>query len=106
MNPKGHYDSVSDTYFIFFYGEPEPSISLDVSETMYALLDPETEDLIGIQIEAYTSVYVPQHPWLEPYVDVLTGRSASPHHAEQVEQRDLANYLIGSLITEGSLTTA
>jgi hypothetical protein len=41
---------------VFFYGKPEPSISVDVTDIVYAMLDPETEDLIGIQTEAFTKI--------------------------------------------------
>ena len=105
MNPIHHYDSVSDTYFIFFYGAMEPSISVDVTDTMYALLDPESDDLIGIQIEAFIRTYLPQHPWLGPFTAVLTSPSKPANEEEHNQHRGLASYFVGSLMTEGSLAT-
>jgi hypothetical protein len=108
MTPRSHYDSVSDTYFIFFYGEPEPSISLDVTKTMYALLDPDTDDLIGIQIEAFLTSYVPDNPWVAPLVErrmQSTDDAICEDHGSE-DFRALANYFVGSLMTEGNLSTA
>jgi hypothetical protein len=106
LAPRINFDPESDTLFIFFYGKPEPSISVDVTDTMYALLAPETDDLIGIQTEAFTKGYVSQHPWLQPFVEMLVNPSSSPYEHEQDEHRDLASYFVGSLMTEGSLATA
>lgn len=105
LDPRVHYDEVSDTLFVFFYGGPEPSISVDVTDTMYAMVDPDTAELIGIQTEAFTKVYVHQHPWLKPFVEILVNPSASGYEQEPAEHRDLASYFVGSLMTEGSLAT-
>ena len=110
INPKSHYDRTSDTYFVFLYGAPEPSISLDVTDTMYALLDPETEDLIGIQIEAFQQKYVPAHPWVAPLLDRF-GKASADEDTENSDaeiashHRAIANYMVGALMTEGSLAT-
>lgn len=106
LNPRSIYDSLSDTYLLFLYGAPEPSISLDVTDSLYALLDPETEDLIGIQIEAFAEAYIPQHPWLQPHAQTSENSSRSEAGHERNEHRDLAIYLVGALMTEGSLATA
>lgn len=111
MNPTSHYDELSDTYFIFFYGAPEPSISVDVTETMYAMLDAETEDLIGIQIEAFRRKYIPAHPWLEPLFEEYVKSSESVINGATDRRlvdsdRALATYMVGALMTEGSLTTS
>lgn len=105
LDPKVHYDQISDTLFVFFYGGPEPSISVDVTDTLYAMVDPNTAELIGIQTEAFTKVYVHQHPWLKPFVEILVNPSSSPYEQEPAEHRDLASYFVGSLMTEGSLAT-
>jgi hypothetical protein len=106
LTPRIEFDHVSDTLYIFLYGEPVPSVSVDVTNTVYAMIDPETEELIGIQTEAFTRSYVPQHPWLKPFVEILTNPSDSPYEHKPDEHRDLASYFVGSLVTEGSLTAA
>lgn len=107
INPSIMYDEVSDTLLVFFYGSPEPSVSVDVSNTMYAMLDPDTEELIGLQIEAFKKAYLPEHPWLEPLIRYEgqpsePGSDVSPEQKRN-EQRALTTYMIGSLVTESSL---
>lgn len=66
------YDRPSDTLFIDFYGEARPAASVPFDrgdrDYLYARVDPETDAVVGLQIEHFLSYAIEQHPEL---VDVL-----------------------------------
>lgn len=62
------YDGPSDTLFVDLYGEPRAaaSIPLDRGDRDYLFLrvDPQTEEVVGLQIEHFLTYAVAQHPEL------------------------------------------
>jgi hypothetical protein len=66
------YDRPSDTFFVDFYGESRPAASVPLDrgdrDYLYARVDPETDAVVGLQIEHFLSYAIERHPEL---VDVL-----------------------------------
>ncbi len=63
------YDSVSDTLMLHFYGPGRPAISVEAQsinpnadEHMYLRVDVETQQVIGVQVEAFLRAVVRRDP--------------------------------------------
>lgn len=54
------YDSVSDTLFLHFYGRGRPAVSIEVAEDVFYRVDPETRDVVSIQVEHVLSQRPPE----------------------------------------------
>ena len=59
-----YYDDVSDTLTLYFFGLQHPSKVLHTTEPFDLLIDPETEEIVGYQIEGYLTFVVYKEPWL------------------------------------------
>lgn len=57
-----HYDELSDTLVVHLFGEPRPAFSLDVNEFEYVRIDLETNEVIGLQIEAFLTSAIAHDP--------------------------------------------
>ena len=70
------YDRPTDTLFVDFYGEalPAASIPLDRGDRDYLFLriDPETDTVVGLQVEYFLSYAVHRHPELMAAIDIAT----------------------------------
>jgi hypothetical protein len=70
------YDRPTDTLFVDFYGDARPaaSVQLDRGDRDYLFLrvDPETEAVVGLQIEHFLSYAVTQLPELARALDVAS----------------------------------
>ena len=61
------YDRASDTLMVHFYGRGRPAVSVPspqpvARDFVFLRFDPETDELVGVQIEDFLDLYVPQHP--------------------------------------------
>ena len=54
------FDRLSDTLYWDFYGEPRPAISYPLTDHVLYSVDPETEAVVGLQIDGFLAhvVYV------------------------------------------------
>ncbi len=70
------YDQPSDTLFVDFYGEAPPAASVPLDhgdrDYLYARVDPETNAVVGLQIEHFLSYAIEQHPELADALDTAT----------------------------------
>jgi hypothetical protein len=68
------YDRPTDTLFVDFYGDARPAASVPLErgdrDYLFLRVDPETEEVVGLQIEHFLSYAVIQHPELAPALDV------------------------------------
>lgn len=58
------YDDVTDTLLVNLDGTARPAISVVVDEHAYVRVDPETNDVLGFQIEEFLSTVVIEKPQL------------------------------------------
>ncbi|MGH8574829.1 MAG: hypothetical protein ACREX8_20030 [Gammaproteobacteria bacterium] len=70
------YDRPSDTLFVDFYGTARAAASVPLDrgdrDYLYLRVDPETDAVVGLQIEYFLSYVVEQHPDLAGALDVAT----------------------------------
>ena len=93
--PKGQvrftYDRPSDTLYVDFYGKARPASSepLDVGDRDYLFVrvDPQTDEVVGVQIESFLAYAVKQHPY---FVEVL--EVADLHGYDDLEAANLRRW--------------
>ena len=75
------YDVETDSIVLYFTGQPVSAISVYLRDDLYAMVEPQTKDVVGIHIEALEHKFLAKHPLLKkswPYVkQTLTGKSTS-----------------------------
>lgn len=85
------YDRLSDTLLIHLFGRRRPSVSVPADRYLYALVDPESEQIIGIHIEGFLAQAVKEHPDEISALDHAELRGITPF-----EVRALQRELLGS----------
>ncbi len=60
------YDGPSDTLFMDFYGDSRPAVNVAVRDGdrdyLYLRVDPDTEQVVGVQLEAFLGYAIDLHP--------------------------------------------
>jgi hypothetical protein len=56
------YDRRSDTLLVHLFGRGRSSVSVHIDRYLYAMVDPESEEIIGVHIEGFLSQAVKEHP--------------------------------------------
>jgi hypothetical protein len=99
------YDRPSDTLFVDFFGDARPAASIPLErgdrDYLYARVDPETDAVVGLQIEHFLSYAIEQHPELVDVLDTATlvgiGRDnldlISCHHSKRPQAANFATLL-------------
>jgi hypothetical protein len=99
------YDRPTDTLFVDFHGEARPAASIALArgdrDYLFLRVDPETEEVVGLQIEHFLSYAVTQHPELIGALDLadLVGINRSEVeqiasiHDRRLQRRDQATVL-------------
>ncbi len=68
------YDGPSDTLFMDFYGESRPAVRVPVHDGdrdyLYLRVDPDTEQVVGVQLEAFLGYAIDLHPDLRALLAV------------------------------------
>ena len=86
------YDRPTDTLFVDFYGEalPAASIPLDRGDRDYLFLriDPETDAVVGLQIEHFLSYAIHRHPELVGALELATLVGIDREHLRQIPNID------------------
>jgi len=85
------YDRSSDTLLIHLFGRGRPSISVPIERYLYAMVDPESEKIIGVHIEGFLAQAVPEHPGEIEILDHAELRGITP-----VEVRALQREVLGT----------
>jgi len=58
------YDEDTDTLLMYLSGEPQPAVSVNVDANHFLLVDPETQVVVGFQIEGFMRTVVVSDPFL------------------------------------------
>jgi hypothetical protein len=70
------YDRPMDTLFVDFYGDARPAASVPLErgdrDYLFLRVDPETDAVVGLQIEHFLSYTIFQHPELALALDVAS----------------------------------
>lgn len=85
------YDRDSDTLFVHLFGRGRPSISMVAGDDSYVLVDPDTEEIVGFQIEhVLTSVEQRDHALLA-LLDVADLRGIGKDDIEEIRREMLGS---------------
>jgi hypothetical protein len=93
------YSPTLDSVFVYFYGRDRPAVSLVLENHLTALLDPETDQMIGLEIDHFLSEAVLANPVLEPLLE-LPGMPARRVREirRQLDPASRSKATIGSLV--------
>ncbi len=90
------YDGPSDTLFIDFYGASLPAVSVVAPskegdrDYLYMRVDPETEQVVGAQVEAFLSYVVGLFPDLAAVLVIADFYDVPDREANRLRLRGLA----------------
>ena len=83
-NVVAEYDRESDTLIVQLFGKGRPAVILHTGKLIDYWLDPETYDIIGLQVEGYLTHAVEQLPLL---LDLAEFASISSEEVAAVRRR-------------------
>lgn len=75
------YDRLSDTLYLDFYGEPRAAISYPVTDHVLYSVDPETEAVVGYQIDGFLAHVVYTTP---VFLDLAEQIGLSPDEVARI----------------------
>ncbi|MGH2557712.1 MAG: hypothetical protein ACRDJH_01500 [Thermomicrobiales bacterium] len=85
------FDRESDALMVHLYGRGQPGISHLVTDEFMIRFDPNHEKVIGIQIEHFLSLVVPEHPRLLDALDIAELRGISLEEVAQIRREVATN---------------
>ena len=82
-----NYDRDSDILLFYLYGKERPAAAAGGSANFYALMDPDSEEFLGIQVEDFLARAVKDRPSLLDVLDVaeLQGMTLADVHRTRQE---------------------
>lgn len=85
------YDRPSDTLVVHFYGRGRPAVSVpsprDLDrDFLYMRFDPDTDQLVGFEIEDFLDLYVSEHPESLYLLKTADLRGITREEIEAIEQ--------------------
>jgi hypothetical protein len=85
------FDHRSDTLLIHLFGRDRDTISVPVAKYLYVLVDPETEQVIGVHIEGFLAQAVKDVPAAIALLDFAELRGISPAEVRVLRARSGAD---------------
>lgn len=82
------YDRKSDTLLVHLFGQGRPSISVPIERYLYAMVDPKSEQIIGVHIEGFLSQAVKEHPWEIMILDYAELRGITPIEVRVMQRKE------------------
>jgi hypothetical protein len=83
------YDRESDTLMVHFHGRGQPGVSRHVTDEFMIRLSPDRTKVVGVQIEHFLSLVVPEHPRMLDALDIAELRGITIEEVAQI-RRDVA----------------
>jgi len=87
------YDGPSDTLFLDFFGKGQPAASIPLDrgdrDYLYARVDPNTGQIVGVQIEEFLSYAVEVDPELLGAVSLAEFRGVAPEAEADLKRRSV-----------------
>jgi hypothetical protein len=78
------FDRPSDTLYWDFYGEPRSAIAVPVTDHVLYSVDPETEAVVGFQIEGFLARFVYEAP---AFLDLADRLGLTPIEVADIRER-------------------
>lgn len=69
LDPDVCYAARLDSLFVYFYGKDRPSVGFVLGKNFTLMVDPETDEVLGFEIDHFLSEAVLAYPILEPLLD-------------------------------------
>ncbi len=89
------YDRHSDTLFVHLFGRGRPAVSDLVGDSWYLLVDPQTLEVVGLQIEDFLARAVAEAPPLVDLLDLSELRGITPAEVRRERHRIMHGYRQG-----------
>jgi hypothetical protein len=86
LDPKKievRYDSDLDEFMVLFFGRDRPHALHFVDDNLYALIDPKTRELVGMELHNFVKKVVPRHPVFGSALNIATIISDETYGAEK-----------------------
>jgi hypothetical protein len=83
------YDRPSDTLLVHLFGRGRSSISVPVDRYLYVMVDPDSEETIGIHVEGFLAQAVKEHPQQIAILDYAEVRGMTPSEVRTLQRRTL-----------------
>lgn len=83
------YDRPSDTLLVHLFGRGRSSISVPIDRYLYVMVDPDTEEIIGIHIEGFLTQAVKEHPRNIDILDYAELRGMTPGEVRALQRETL-----------------
>jgi hypothetical protein len=97
------YDRPTDTLFVDFYGDARPAASVALErgnrDYLFLRVDPETDAVVGLQIEHFLSYAVMQHPELALALDVASLVDVGRDDVDRIARIRSGRTAIGNAVT-------
>jgi hypothetical protein len=77
-------DRLSDTLYWDFYGEPRPSVSFPLNDHVLLSVDPESEAVVGFQLDGFLAHLVYEVPAFLELSDLI---GLSPDEVRDIRER-------------------
>ena len=84
-----NYDRDSDTLLLYLFGKERPAVAAGGSDYVYALIDPDSEEFLGVQVEDFLSRAVKDRPNLIDVLDVAQLQGMTIADVRQARQQAL-----------------
>ncbi len=78
------FDRLSDTLYWDFYGEPRPAISYPRTDHVLYSVDPETEEVVGFQLDGFLARVVYEVPIFLELADVI---GLTPEEVDEIRSK-------------------
>ena len=83
------YDRPSDTLLVHLFGRGRSSVSVPVDGYLSVMIDPESEEIIGIHIEGFLAQAVKAHPRQIDVLDYAELRGMTPAEVRTMQREVL-----------------
>jgi hypothetical protein len=80
------YDLPSDTLIMHLFGRGRGSVSVPIDRYLYVMVDPDTEEIIGIHIEGFLAQAVKEHPRHIDLLDFAELRGLTPADVRELQR--------------------
>ncbi len=61
-NVWANYDAETDSMIMYLTGKPVRGVHVYLHDDVYAIVDPDTQHVVGMYVEAWERSFVPTHP--------------------------------------------
>ena len=83
------YDAPSDTLLVHLFGREAPSVAVYDGDYWFWLVNPDTEEVVGVQVEEFLSSAVVDHPYLVQALEFAELRGLTMDNVQTIRHQTL-----------------